>query len=42
MASKVKIQSSAKAINVTTSGGYFSGAQLAKNVRSFINGIKKA
>lgn len=43
MASKIKVYSSAKQITkTTTSGGYFSGAQLAKNVRSFINGIKKA
>lgn len=41
MASRVKVQSSAKAIVYSTSGGYFSGTQLAKNVRSFISAIKK-
>ena len=27
---------------ITKTGGYFSGAQLAKNIRSFMQNIKKA
>lgn len=51
MAARTKVRTSVGKITKTvttttgpayTSGGYFSGAQLAKNVRSFINGIKKA
>lgn len=49
MAARTKVHTSVGKITKTvttvsptyTSGGYFSGAQLAKNVRSFINGIKK-
>lgn len=51
MAARTKIHTSVGKITKTvttttrpvyTSGGYFSGAQLAKNVRAFISGIKKA
>lgn len=38
-----KIQRTTSVDKVTkTKGGYFSGARLAQNVRSFMNGIKKA
>ena len=51
MAAKTRVHTSVGKITKTvtttsrpaySSGGYFSGAQLAKNVRAFINGIKKA
>lgn len=41
MSSRVQVKSGAKEI-IKTSGRSFSGAQLAKNVRAFISGIKKA
>lgn len=40
MSAKTKVTTTVG--NITTSGGYFSGVQLAKNIRSFINGIKKS
>lgn len=42
MAAHTKVTTAIKGLTrIKSSGGYFSGARLAQNVRAFIDGIKK-